>query len=58
MDDKDTKNMPGEELGKYARHPLRTAGAAFLAGSVMGLGVMAAKKNQHRGSLQKFLDQL
>lgn len=47
-----------ENLGKYARHPRRTAGAAFLIG--MGAGMMAAAKKSHRPKtgIQKFMDQL
>lgn len=47
-----------EDLGKYARHPRRTAGAAFLMG--MGAGMMAAAKRNHKpkSSVQKFMDQL
>lgn len=47
-----------QDLGKYARHPRRTAGAAFLIG--MGAGMMAAAKTNHRpkSRVQKFMDQL
>jgi hypothetical protein len=46
-----------EDLGKYARHPLRTAGTAFLVG--IGAGMMASKARKHnRSALQKFFDQL
>lgn len=46
-----------DDIGRYAKHPLRTMGAAFLAGTM--LGMMAAKQQNHnKTSLQKFLDQL
>ena len=45
-----------EDLGKYARHPRRTAGTAFLIG--VGAGLMAAKmRKQNKSSLQKWMDQ-
>ncbi len=47
-----------KDIGKYAKHPLRTMGGAFLVGTAVGVGVTAAKKHSRRNSLQKFLDQL
>jgi hypothetical protein len=54
---KNKEVLMAEDLGKYARHPLRTAGTAFLVG--IGAGMMASKARKHnRSALQKFFDQL
>jgi hypothetical protein len=47
-----------DDIGRFARHPLRTMGAAFLVGSTMGAGMMAAKKHREKTPAQKFLDRL
>lgn len=49
-----------EDIGKYARHPRKTAGAAFLMG--LGAGMLAAKIKSDRSNsktgIQKLMDQL
>lgn len=48
-----------EDIGKYARHPRRTAGAAFLMG--VGAGMLAAKMRNDqkpKNGFQKIIDQL
>lgn len=45
-----------KEMG--ARHPIRTLGAAFMAGAVVGMGMAKAKKESSKPGWQKFLDKL
>jgi hypothetical protein len=52
------ENNQSDDIGKLARHPLRTMGAAFLVGSTMGAGMMAAKKRREKTPVQKLLDRL
>lgn len=47
-----------DSMGRYARHPLRTAGTAFLAGALFGVSMMGARGSQQKSGLQKFIDQL
>lgn len=51
-------NNQSEDIGKYARHPLRTMGMGFIIGSAVGASMMAAKKNQEKNIVDKFLDRL
>lgn len=48
-----------EDIGKYARHPRKTAGAAFIMG--LGAGMIAAKfieEQKPKSGIQKIFDQL
>lgn len=56
----DTKLKDGaQDLGDYAtRHPRRMATGMFALGTAIGAGMMAAKKNNDKNALQKFMDQL
>lgn len=47
-----------EDMGTMSRHPLRTAGTAFLAGAFVGMSLFGVKKSQEKSSFQKFIDQL
>jgi uncharacterized membrane-anchored protein YhcB (DUF1043 family) len=47
-----------EDMGKYARHPRRTAGSALLIGTAIGASIMAMKKNREKNSVQKLMDKL
>lgn len=47
-----------DDIGKYARHPRRTAGSAFLIGTALGASVMAVKKSHEKNALQKLIDQI
>jgi hypothetical protein len=47
-----------EDMGKYARHPRRTAGAAFLMGTALGAGMMVGKMKRNKTPFQKFMDRL
>jgi hypothetical protein len=47
-----------EDIGKYARHPRRTAAGAMLIGSAIGAGMMAAKKQRAKTPMQKFIDKM
>jgi hypothetical protein len=42
--------------GKLSRHPVRTAGTAFLLG--IGAGMMAASMRKEKSSWQKFMGQI
>jgi len=46
------------DIGKYARHPRRTAGGAFIIGSMIGASLMAAKKMRQKTAMQKFMDRM
>lgn len=45
-----------EDIGKYARHPLRTMGMGFIIGTALGASMMAAKKNQEKNVVDKIFD--
>ncbi len=45
-----------DDTGTMSRHPIRTAGSAFLIG--MGAGMMASKMRKEKSSWQKFMDQI
>jgi hypothetical protein len=46
-------------MDSYAKkHPRRMWSGAFIAGTALGAGLMAAKKNQDKNALQRFMDQL
>lgn len=47
-----------EDIGKYARHPLRTMGMGFIVGTALGASMMAAKKNQEKNIVDKILDRI
>lgn len=47
-----------EDIGKFARHPLRTMGGAFAAGATWGAGMMMAKHRREKSPLQKFMDRI
>lgn len=48
-----------EDTGTYARrHPRRIYSGMFLVGTALGAGMMAAKKNRDRSTLQKLMDQI
>jgi len=47
-----------EDIGKYARHPRRTAGTAFLMGTAIGASIMAAKMQKDKSSFQRFMDKI
>ena len=47
-----------EQLGKYARHPMRTAGTAFLIGTAVGASMMAGMKDTHKSPIEKIMDRL
>jgi arginine exporter protein ArgO len=46
-----------DDMGMYAIHPVRTAGAAFLIG--LGAGMMATKmRSENKSSIQQIMDRL
>lgn len=48
-----------DEMSDYAsRHPRRMWSGAFLAGTAIGAGLMAAKKNHDKNALHRFIDNL
>jgi uncharacterized membrane protein YidH (DUF202 family) len=47
-----------DDIGKYARHPKRTAAGAMLIGTALGAGMMAAKKHQNQTPMQKFMNKM
>jgi hypothetical protein len=49
-----------DDIGRYARHPLRTAGSAFLVGTAIGAGLVASKarREHNKNPLKKFMDQV
>jgi hypothetical protein len=48
-----------EDMGTYARrHPRRMYSGMFLVGTALGAGMMAAKKNRDRNTLQKLMNQI
>jgi uncharacterized membrane protein YidH (DUF202 family) len=51
-------NDQSEDIGKYARHPRRTAGGAMLIGTAVGAGMMAAKNRRNKSMMQKFMDRM
>lgn len=51
-------NNKSEDLGKYARHPRRTAMGAFIIGSAIGASMMAAKKQREKNPIQKFMERM
>jgi hypothetical protein len=42
--------------GRMSRHPIRTAGSAFLIG--LGAGMMATKMRKEKTPFQQFMDKL
>jgi hypothetical protein len=54
MADKATNN--NDDIGKYARHPRRTAAGAMIIGTALGAGMMAAKKQAEKTPMQKMMD--
>jgi hypothetical protein len=51
----DTKS---EDIGRYARHPRRTAAGAMLIGSAIGAGMMMKKNSRAKTPMQKFMDRM
>jgi hypothetical protein len=49
-------NNESNDVGKFARHPLRTMSGALIAGTGLGAGLMHAKHQRNKSSLQKFID--
>jgi formate/nitrite transporter FocA (FNT family) len=47
-----------EDIGKFARHPLRTMGGAMMVGAAMGASLMAAKNHQSKTPMQKFMEKM
>jgi hypothetical protein len=47
-----------EDIGKFARHPLRTMGGAMMIGAAMGASLMAAKNQQSKTPMQKFMEKM
>lgn len=47
--------MEDSDIGKYARHPLRTMVTALLAGIMIGAAIWPAKEKAHRRSWQSSL---
>lgn len=45
-----------EDIGKYARHPRRTAGTAFLMGTAIGAALMAMKQKRDKSFFEKIID--
>lgn len=48
----------GEDIGKFARHPLRTMGGSLMAGAAIGAGMMAAKHQREKSPMQKLIDRM
>jgi Spy/CpxP family protein refolding chaperone len=46
------------DIGKYAKHPRRTAVGAMLIGTALGAGMMAAKNHRSKSPMQKFIDKM
>lgn len=51
----DNRNT-NEDIGKYARHPRRTAGTAFLMGTAIGAAFMAMKQKREKSFFDKIID--
>jgi hypothetical protein len=51
-------NQQSEDIGKYARHPRRTAAGAILLGTALGAGMFAAKNRRGKTPMQKFMDRM
>jgi hypothetical protein len=49
------QNQGTQDIGMFARHPLRTMGGAFLAGAAIGMGT-AGKRRHNRSALRRMLD--
>lgn len=49
------QNQDSQDIGMFARHPLRTMGGAFLAGAAIGMGT-AGKRRHNRSALRRMLD--
>lgn len=47
-----------EDIGKFARHPLRTMGGAMLVGTAFGMSLMAAKNHAAKTPMQKFMERM
>jgi hypothetical protein len=47
-----------DDMGKFARHPLRTMGGSMLMGASFGAGMMAAKNRRNKSMVQKFMDRM
>jgi hypothetical protein len=45
------------DIGTYAKHPMRSAAGSMMIGTVIGAGLMAAKMRRDKTPAQKFLDQ-
>jgi hypothetical protein len=59
MDDTKSENdIKSEDIGKYARHPKRTAAGAMLIGSAIGAGMMMKKNSRAKTPMQKFMDRM
>jgi hypothetical protein len=51
-------NNESNDIGRFARHPLRTMGGAMMMGAGLGAGIMAAKNHRNKTPLQKFMDRI
>jgi hypothetical protein len=51
-------NQQSEDIGKYARHPRRTAAGAILLGTALGAGMFAAKNRRGKTPMQKFMEKM
>jgi hypothetical protein len=52
-------NNQDEPMDKYSkRHPARIASSAFMVGTALGAGLMAAKHQRNKSSVQKLMDRL
>jgi hypothetical protein len=47
-----------EDIGKFARHPLRTMGGALMLGAAVGASAMATKNSRAKTPMQKFMDRI
>jgi hypothetical protein len=47
-----------DDIGMFARHPLRTMAGAMMVGASLGSGMMAAKNHRYKTPMQKFFDRM
>lgn len=51
-------NEKSSDIGRFARHPLRTMGGSMLAGMSVGAGMMAAKHKRARSPMQRIMNRM
>jgi hypothetical protein len=47
-----------DDIGMFARHPLRTMAGAMMVGASLGSGMMAAKNHRNKTPMQKLFDRM